>query len=236
MEIKKHIGLIKNTGTRVIVVFREISEDDRENCLVVESDHLPDYYAQTMNEIVNSNEAQNTTNFYEVLNRRYTTDGKNFLQALHTGRYLTKQSIDNIDMVPSPGHRVPLRMINHAIKPYPEEKIPVVKPIDAINVDVQKNENFLKSITLEDGQDPIMLAKSLYEQALALEEQALMRRKHARIIAPDYAPPKKKTGVVKMTPEEKALSNTLKNAKRRMRVKEAMTNAAIDATIGIKPE
>lgn len=229
MEIKKHIGIIKNTGTRVIVVFREISEEDRENCLVVESDHLPEYYAQTMNEIVNSSEAQQTVNFYEVLNRRYTADGTNFLHALHSGRYLTKRSVDDIDIVPQPGKRVPLRMINHTIKPYPTIEEP--SKLDQINVDELKRAHILNSVELQPGQDPILLAKSLYAQAEELEAQAKVRRMHARTIAPDYVPPAKKRGIDKMTPEEKALSNKAKNAKREMRRAQSKQDAALTAQV-----
>lgn len=235
MEIKKHIGIVKNTGTRVIVVFREISDTDREHCLVVESDHLPDYYSQTMNEIVNSSEAQQTNNFYEVLNRRYTADGANFLNALHVGKYLSKRHIDDIDLIPQPGKRVPLRMVNHAIKPYEEIKLP--SELDAINVNEIKHESFLKTVQLEPGNDPMMLAKSLYEQAVLLEEQAAQRRAEARKIAPNYTPPPKtRVNYDKMTPEEKAASNKAKNAKRELRRAQSAKDATLTQKITKSPE
>ena len=39
--LKKHSGLLKNTGVRVAVVFRKLPNDDK-TCLIVETERLPD--------------------------------------------------------------------------------------------------------------------------------------------------------------------------------------------------
>ena len=39
----KHVGKLSNTGKKVVVVFRELP-DDPENCLVVDTDALPDWF------------------------------------------------------------------------------------------------------------------------------------------------------------------------------------------------
>ena len=49
--MKKHLGIVKNTGVRVAVVFREMP-DDAENCLVAEIDRMPDKYHDAMYEII----------------------------------------------------------------------------------------------------------------------------------------------------------------------------------------
>ena len=50
VDFTKHVGRNKN-GTRLVVVFREIP-DDEEHCLVVETDSLSDmYHDQLLQEV-----------------------------------------------------------------------------------------------------------------------------------------------------------------------------------------
>jgi len=42
-NLKKHSGQLANTGVRVAVVFRKLPNDET-NCLIVETERLPDSY------------------------------------------------------------------------------------------------------------------------------------------------------------------------------------------------
>ncbi len=55
--MKKHLGIVTNTGVRIAVVFREMP-DDPDHCLVAEIDRMPDKYHDAMYEIINSSAAQ----------------------------------------------------------------------------------------------------------------------------------------------------------------------------------
>ena len=52
--LKKHAGVLKNTGVRVAVVFRKLPTDEK-TCLIVETERLPDsyhdYVIQTLNSV-----------------------------------------------------------------------------------------------------------------------------------------------------------------------------------------
>src|SRR5690606_10278559 len=112
--LKKHAGQLSNTGVRVAVVFRKLPNDDN-SCLIVETERLPDSYHDYVIQCLNSKEALETNEFYEVLNRRTFPDGLNCLTALHQRGYLRKEPVSNITMYPLPGQAVPLALINATI-------------------------------------------------------------------------------------------------------------------------
>ena len=68
--LKKHAGVLKNTGVRVAVVFRKLPTDDK-TCLIVETERLPDSYHDYIVQTLNSREASETNDFYEVLNVQF---------------------------------------------------------------------------------------------------------------------------------------------------------------------
>jgi len=86
-NLKKHSGQLANTGVRVAVVFRKLPNDE-QNCLIVETERLPDSYHDYVIQCLNSKEAMETNDFYEVLNRRTFPDGTNCLTSLHQRGFL----------------------------------------------------------------------------------------------------------------------------------------------------
>ena len=75
-NLKKHSGQLLNTGVRIAVVFRKLPNDEN-NCLIVETERLPDSYHDYLIQCLNSREASETNDFYEILNRRTFPDGLN---------------------------------------------------------------------------------------------------------------------------------------------------------------
>ena len=116
----KHVGRIKNTDRKCIVVFRHIYDEqgtitDRDHCLVVDADALPDMFNQAMIDTVNSSEGQNTLNFFEVLARRTFSDGRNMLATLDATGRLAKYHTNDITMVPHPAHKISLTELNREL-------------------------------------------------------------------------------------------------------------------------
>lgn len=123
-NIMRHVGQ-DHLGHRLVVVFRELP-DDPEHCLVVESNTLPDMYHDNLMNVVESQEAQQTVNLYEVLHRRVFGDGQHMLTALHGRGLLKKMSVDHVSLLPMPNRALPLREANAAINNDP------VKPIEEV--------------------------------------------------------------------------------------------------------
>ena len=66
----KHIGQVANTGLKCIVVFREIYDEngnvtEPDNCLIVETERLPDMEHDDIVRIVESPSGQEAKEFFE---------------------------------------------------------------------------------------------------------------------------------------------------------------------------
>lgn len=169
-DIKKHVGSIVNTGTRVAVVFREVP-NDTSYCLVVETDRLPDGYHDDLINVINSKEAQDTVNLYDVLNRRTFHDGLNCLSALHHKGYLRKVEVSAVNMLPRPNQPVPLALINAQINgtvaDYKKAQEPKVEPVVL---------------------SPVDRAKALLASAKEMEDKAEAMREEAYTLVPELRP------------------------------------------------
>jgi hypothetical protein len=124
----KHVGQIKNTQKRVVVVFRELPGDEN-SCLVVDTDALPDWMHDNVINAVESPGAQQSANFYEYAQRTVFSDGTNMLNTLHAQNRLSKHSTTNIVMTPNNSVSIPLNELNNLIREQTGGE-PVVKPDD----------------------------------------------------------------------------------------------------------
>lgn len=114
MENLKHVGRIKTTGRRCLVVFRTLP-NDAFNCLVVQTENLtPDYHDQLI-KLVESPAAQNSNEFSEVLARALFSDGSTMLPALHVKGHLTKVPTDLVEMTPNTQASIILSELNQLI-------------------------------------------------------------------------------------------------------------------------
>jgi hypothetical protein len=175
--LKKHVGQLSNTGVRVAVVFRKLPNDEK-HCLIAETERLPDSYHDYVIQCLNSKEASETNDFYEVLNRRTFPDGLNCLTALHQRGYLRKEPVSNVVMLPLPGQAVQLALINATI----DKKVDEYMAKDKV---VQTQTEEVVNITPETAVD---IAKGLLLEAELLEQQATAKREEAYAMSPDLKP------------------------------------------------
>jgi len=214
--ITRHVGKLKNTGIRAVVVFRKLPED-ANSCLVVESDRLPDMYHDNLMKIVNSREAQDTTELYDVLNRRKFADGGNALQTLHYKGFLRKVSVADVELYPLPNHPLPLSMANDEIDGNVEgvnEKVDTVQETAPIPTHTEGQVPPAQQI---DPSDSKGIAKSLMAQAKILEEEAKTKKEKAYTLDPTLRP---KRGRPKMSAEDKAKAEKERLEKQRKRTAE----------------
>lgn len=205
----KHVGRNQH-GSRLVVVFREIP-DDEEHCLVVETDSLPDMYHDQLLHEVDSREAQDTVNLYEVLERRSFGDGGQMLNTLHTRGMLKKYRVDQIEMQPMPSRLVALSLVNEQIKngsmesetvEATPESVETVKAVDDTGVSVDTDAGLVTPttvapVTIGDNVDEKAAGESKLLQARLMEEDAKKLRKEAYELNPDLKkggrPKKEKT-------------------------------------------
>ena len=217
-NLKKHSGLLKNTGVRVAVVFRKLPTDDK-TCLIVETEKLPDSYHDYVIQTLNSREASETNDFYEVLNRRTFPDGTNCLTSLHQRGFLRREPVTNITMMPLPGQAVPLELINATID----------KKID----EYMARQNaaataILPPVAELPAGDPEATAKGLILQAELLEADATAKREQAYALHPESRPGRGRPSL----PEDiKALKLDEQKTKRRERDQRKAAESKVEKTV-----
>ena len=108
-DIMKHVG---SYGDRpCVVIFREVPNEP-ENCLIVESNALPDNKHDDLMNVVSSLEGQEANDISQVLARRQFSDGANMLNDLHFSKKLQKVATDMVFLTPVPNQRIPLSEVN----------------------------------------------------------------------------------------------------------------------------
>lgn len=227
--LKKHAGQLKNTGVRVAVVFRKLPTDDT-HCLIVETERLPDSYHDYLIQTLNSKEAAETNDFYEVLNRRTFPDGLNCLTALHQRGHLRKEPVTNVTMLPLPGQAVPLALINATI----DKKLDEYRAGELSKSAPQEIADTIAGVK----QDPTALAKGLIMQAELLEKDAAAKREEAYSLDPDSRPGRGRPATPDELKDQKAEERKEKR-RERDRAKAAATRAekkesALDSKINAK--
>lgn len=228
--LKKHSGQLSNTGVRVAVVFRKLPNDEN-NCLIVETERLPDSYHDYVIQCLNSREASETNEFYEVLNRRTFPDGLNCLTALHQRGFLRKEPVTNITMYPLPGQAVPLALINATIDKKVDEYMAKQKTVETAKPNPAE-------LAAKIMQDPVAIAKGLIMQAELLEADAAAKREEAYALDPDSRPGRGRPALPDDIKAEKLEERKDKRRERdRLRAAEAKVDkadAALDAKVAAK--
>jgi hypothetical protein len=198
-NLKKHSGQLSNTGVRVAVVFRKVPNDE-SHCLIVETERLPDSYHDYLIQCLNSKEATETNDFYEILHRRTFPDGLNCLTALHQRGMLRKEPVTNITMLPLPGQAVPLALINATIDgkvaEYKARQENRIEP--SVDTRTTEEKRAAAEALASKMMDPDNIPKGLIAQAEALEATALAKREEAYAMAPHLKPGRGRPA----TPEE----------------------------------
>lgn len=232
-NLKKHSGVLKNTGVRVAVVFRKLPTDEK-TCLIVETERLPDSYHDYVIQTLNSKEAAETNDFYEVLNRRTFPDGTNCLTSLHQRGFLRREPVTNITMMPLPGHAVPLELINATIDKKVDEYTARQKDQSAVN-DIADTVAAAKTAL---ANDPSAVAKGLILQAELLEKDAAAKREEAYALDPESRPGRGRPTLPEDIKAEKLEERKAKRRERDQRkaaeAKVEKTTAALDAKVNAK--
>jgi hypothetical protein len=228
-NLRKHVGQLVNTGIRIAVVFRKIP-NDANSCLIVETERLPDSYHDYMQQLLNSKEAKETNDFYEVLNRRSFPDGTNCLTSLHQRNFLRKEPVSNVTMLPLPGQSVPLALINATID----------KTVEQYKADQSKEAVVEEVIPVSDNVmiDPIAVAKGLIVQAQMLEKEAAIKREEAYTLDPASRPGKGRPTLAADIKAQKLVERKIKRRERdRAKAAEAKVEkkeAVLDAKVAAK--
>jgi len=191
----KHVGRFISTKQRCLVAYRTLPGDSHY-CLVIPTDSLSDAYHNSIINLVESQAAQDSYEFAEVLMRNYFSDGNNMLKWLHVNGLLLKMGTSSIEMVPTTSVTIPLSELNQiiaeqrgvsvddlAIPPNNDEtkvieaKKEATKETTAVTATVEP----VKAVDLN---DPEATAKHYRSQADKLAKEAAQFRRMAEELVP----------------------------------------------------
>ena len=196
----KHVGQVINTGRRCVVVFREIYNEKGEviepdNCLIVETDSLPDMQHQDMMRIVEGEPAQQTGDLYNVLARERFTDGQMVLGWLNATGRLRKFPTNQILLTPTANNTLRLDKMNRIIEMQragqTQEQIEnaLVDDTDSAPRAQTTAQTAPSAPASEPGVlDDTTLAKGLLEQAAQFESEVTRLREEAYTLDPSLKP------------------------------------------------
>jgi len=114
MNNTKHIGRFIKNGRKCLVAYRTLP-GDAFNCLVIPTESVEDIYHYALINLVESNSAQSSYEFAEVLARNSFPDGSVMLAALHKKNKLIKVPTDQIEMIPNTQQKIRLDELNQLI-------------------------------------------------------------------------------------------------------------------------
>ena len=207
MKTMKHIGRIKNTGDKVVVVFRTVPGESNQ-ALVLQPSTLPDSYHDSMMTVLESDQGQDSFEFGEIMFTRSFPDGRNMLVAMEKAGRLKKVATDQVMMTPTPVSEIPLDQLNIAIA---EQKNCTVdelctfvsggpKTLDSISISPEDTSIIEDNTTvLKADENNVLsdkdLAKSYRSQADSMYKEAARLRKQAD----ELDPPQKKVTKTKET-------------------------------------
>lgn len=212
MANMKHIGRVKNTGMKCIVVFREIYDErgnvvDDKHCLVVETERLPDMEHDDIVRVVESDAGQSAGQFYEIAHRSMFSDGLNMLTKLHNRGYLRKYPTDQIELTPNSTSSVSLREVNDIIRKQKSgmseqdirnsmvddtDKPPRSYQDEKPSITLDPNQTIDQAMpTAEQALDDTALAQNMLAQADQFEAEVARLREQAYEMAPNLKPKKR---------------------------------------------
>ena len=214
MKALKHIGRISNTGAKVLVVFRTLPGESNFG-LVLPVSQLSDSYHDALMQLVESDQAQETFEFGEIMHSRHFPDGRPMLIAMTQDGRLQKVPTDSVIMSPTPNANVVLSELNALIA---EQKGVAVddlaylvqgsvrraeKPNDSVESQpVQTSMAVEEDVTAVESESVLSdkdLAKSYRSQADAMYKEAARLRREA-----DELDPPQKKATTKAKVEESA--------------------------------
>lgn len=113
----RHMAIHSTTGARCVVICMKLEDtpNEKEHCLVVETDSLPPIFQDAFMEVVKSSVGQQATELLGILSRNLFPDGSIMLETLHRRNFIKKLSTDNVFMTPTNQHRILLSDVNKMV-------------------------------------------------------------------------------------------------------------------------
>jgi hypothetical protein len=110
----KHIGRFKSNGRKCLIAYRTLPGES-DSALVIQTENLSDENHDSLMKLVESQGAQSSYEFAEVLARTRFQDGSVMLSNLHSNKKLLKVKTSDIEVIPNMKAVISLDQLNQLI-------------------------------------------------------------------------------------------------------------------------
>lgn len=227
-NIKKHVGKVKSTDKRCVVVFMQLP-DAKGHALIIDVEALQPRYEQILLEVVDSQEGQNENDLASAMARRTVQEsGRTVLEEFHVQGLMRKEPITNIIMMPRPNAPFELRDILEQLGKLDETVVPApVAPND--NAEVKYNA-FTNNMNAQDEEKRQAMAMNFLMEADMLTDEANKKREQAYAVAPELRPRKAVKAAVAAEPVLAEVPSTGNKRGRKTNAQRAAIAAAAAAS------
>lgn len=199
MAFLKHIGRLKDSDTKVIVVFMEIPNDEKF-ALVTNIDTLPDQLRDEVNELIQTPECQSEQvlgNFLKRKTFRAIGGGLSALDFLHGNGRLLRVPTSSVIMTPAPTTRILLSDLNDQMRELTREE----KKTKNLKTTPAAQQPLISSETTISEKEAI--ANNLLAEAEDLRNAAELKETQAQALLKSVKPKKLTESKPKKTTEKK---------------------------------
>ncbi|NBR62248.1 MAG: hypothetical protein EBT86_11570 [Actinobacteria bacterium] len=179
----KHVGRFVANGRKCLVAYRTLPGDS-SHCLVIPTEVLEDSYHDALINLVESNAAQNSNEFAEILARSSFPDGSIMLASLHTQGKLRKVPTDEIEMIPNFQTRIKLDELNYMIAQQLGVSVNDLALTDPKKIRSEQEINDIREIATVNEVPP---TKAEFDDNLPKEERATKLRGQADKLSKEAA-------------------------------------------------
>ena len=199
MKSIKHIGRLKNTGSKILVVFRTLPGESDHALVLPVSNLVAENHDSLMN-LIETTQAQDAFELGEIMFIRTFSDGRKMLQACTADGLLTKLPTDQVIMTPNTKDEIPLSELNALIA---EQKNCAIDDLSAFVSGAGKVEEVAQVKDLGQPNVPEYegtpvapmnealsdkdIASRYREQATTMAKEAARLRKEANVLDPKVA-------------------------------------------------
>src|SRR5579859_654766 len=199
-EYMKHIGRLKNTDQRCVIVFMQMPGLE-DHALVINTEALPPRYEAHLMEVLESPEGQASQDLAQVMSRRFMPETqRDLLNDFHFQGYLRREPIDNIILFPRPNMPFALRdVLTKMGRSVPERMEPIqptraqieeIYSSDPSNSEAARHKfnPYTNNQGAASAEHSLGIANNMLIDAQLLEEEASRKRQEAYRLAPELRP------------------------------------------------
>ena len=197
-NIKKHVGKVKSTDKRCVVVFMQLP-GELSSALIIDVEALQPRYEQILLDVVDSVEGQAENDLAAAMSRRTVQEsGRTVLEEFHRQGLMRKEPMDNIIMMPRPNMPFPLRDILQQLGKLEESTVAEV-PAPNDNAEVKYNA-FTNNQNAAGEEKRQAMAMNFIMEAEMLDAEAAKKREQAYAVAPELRPKRPAKPVAAVAP------------------------------------